>query len=391
MSLYVIPVPDPDPGIDWLYTVPGQYLEDITAITATFTAPTIGGFPDCPDAAGNNNDATYSAGGSTFVPGLIPGDNALQRNAGNGDQINTTHPIVDVSSAFTFTEWIELDAAGPDDLVLGIYADSALGFTGWNLIIPQGFPNRFFLIGVKNGAGGATIFETANGTVPYDSAPHMLTVTFDPAASPQNNLYLDGVLIPWNVTDVPFFYNGPSAGWHFNIGYSPKVTDEIAIFPGVLTGGEIAGLYAARSSFVAYYLAVFALNPIVYYHLNGDTTLGTPVETDLVVTDGTDTVLEIPTGFGLPTAAGPWSYSWQPNLNSSTQTAGGTTTTVAIPRLLLPAGYTVGSRSFDQQSTAQWSNVNIWWDDTYQHSLDPRTRYAYPPGATYRRQPSGTP
>src|SRR5690348_14913764 len=66
---------------------------------------------------------------------------------------------------------------------------------------------------------------------------------------------------------------------------------------------------------------------------------------DLTVTNGTDEVLAIPSGFGPPPGAGPYEYAWQPDLNSSSQSADGLLTTVAIPRLLLPAGYVVGSRT----------------------------------------------
>jgi hypothetical protein len=389
--LYVVQLPDPPAGTDFQFVVPGNYLYDVTGITALLTTPNVPGFPNCPDVSGHGNDATYTAGGSTFVPGLVPGNNAIKRNAGNGDQINTTHPIIDVSQAFTYVEWIQLTAPLPNDMELGGYADSVTGHTGWTLTIPSGFPNRFFVSGVHNMAGGATIFETANGTVPYDGAPHMIAVTFDPAANPQNTFYLDGAVLPWNVVDVPFVFNGPSAGWHWNVGDSPDITDEIAILPGALTGGQVAALYAAGGAFAGYNAAVMAAAPFVYYHLDGAGMPGTGRQPSLIVTDGTTELEAIPTGFPAVSTPGPYEYAWQPNLRADTQSTDGTLTTVAIPELLLPAGYTVGVRTLDLQAGDQWSAVTLWWDSDYMNLVGEFSDYAYPPGAYYVYQQTGAP
>jgi hypothetical protein len=372
---------DPPAGADWLTIVPGQYIYHVTGITGTLTTAGIAPFPNCHDASGNGNDATYTNAGSIFVGGLVPGNKGIARIGGNGDQINGTHPIVDVSVPFTYLEWVEFDAPGPDDIQLGAYADSVVHFTGWNLIVPQGFPHRFFIIGVHNAGGAATVWETANNTVPYDSAPHMLAVTFDPAATPQNNIYLDGMLLAWNVTDQPFFYNGPSAGWHFNIGYSPFITDELAIVPGALTVGQIAALYAAGANFTTYEPAVMALAPYVYYHLDGVSSPATPRQTTLAVTDGITEVMQIPTGFALASGAGPYFYSWQPNLAAASQNPDGSVTTVPIPELILPAGYIITSETLDLQAADQWSGVLVWWDDDIMSGGGGAHPYAYPPGA----------
>lgn len=388
MTLRTVAIPDPPAGSDWTTVVPGRYLYDVTGITATLTTPGGPGFPNSPDASGNANNATYSGGTSTFVAGLVPGNDALKRVAGLGDQINAAHPIVDVTSPFTVVVWLELDAPVAGDIHLAIYTTAPpANLIGWDLSIPAGFPTRFFVSGARNVGGLSTVWETAAGTVPYDSAPHMLAVTFDPGASPQNNLYLDGVLIPWDVTDLPFVSDGPSDRWGFNITDSPLITDEIAIFPGALTGGQVATLYAAGATFATYEPAVLALLPFVYYHLDG-AAIAIPRQVTLVVATSTGLVEDVPSGFPLATGPGPYNYSWQPNLPASSQTPDGALTTIALPRILIPAGYTIGTDTLDIGPSDQWSNITLWWDDTAMLSSAELNPYAYPPSIklVYRQE-----
>lgn len=390
MTKYLLQVDNPPPGEDWRTVVPGRYLYDVNGITATLVTDGGGAFPNCPDASGNGNNATYSGAASAFVPGLVPGNDALQRIAALGDQIVSTHPIVDVTSPFTVVVWLELDAPGPHDIGLAFYSvGPPTNALGWDLRIPVGFPDRWFVTGTRNMAGNNTTFETGAGTVPYDSAPHMVAVTFDPGGAPQNNLYLDGVLIPWDITDVAFISNGPSTGWNFNVGYSPLITDEIAIIPGALTAGQVAALYATGGAFATYEPAALALSPLAYYHLDG-AAISTGRQPSLIVTDGTHDVLAIPTGFQAVGTPGPYRYSWQPNLNADTQSSDGTLTTVAVPQIVIPAGYVIETRTLDLQPTDQWSNITLWWDDTAQVTDDGPPDFLYPPGAFYVYQQLGT-
>lgn len=390
MTLYVVPIPDPAPGADWRTLVPGHYFYDVTGITAQLatggTSLTV-----AEDASGNGNDGTYSGlgAGTPFVAGLVPGD----------DAINLTHaPAVNKAT----------NVLVPPTLV-----DWSTNFTFaclWRN--PSGAPDTFFAFGGSGGIGPLSILEfwwgdgpanavilwdqvtnqwaTALGAVPFDGLAHLLTVT---RSGTTVAIYVDGVSVPLTITggspdttplDVAGV-NGPFAGG----GNGRGICDEWACWRRALTAGEVASLQAARGSFAAYSTATLALAPDCYYHMDG-LVAGTGRQPSLIITDGTTELEAIPTGFAAVGTPGPYQYSWQPRLNADTQSTDGTLTTVAIPPLLLPAGYTIGTRTLDLQSADQWSNVVLWWDDAYQQQVVDFRPYEYPPGATLVYRQLGT-
>jgi hypothetical protein len=196
-------------------------------------------------------------------------------------------------------------------------------------------------------------------------------------------LYLDGAALV-NLVDIP----GPvlaappaSITWGLAAGNVPAQNggvDELAYFPSALSPANIATIYGTAPNFAAYTAAVESFTPDTYYHLGNQTTPPGGRQVVLEVTDGTHVVELIPTGFPIVSGLGPFTYSWQPKLAAHAQTMNGTTTTVPVPPLILPAGYTVGSRTLDIGAKDQWSNIAIWWNSTYMDFVD--HPYEYPPG-----------
>ncbi len=161
--------------------------------------------------------------------------------------------------------------------------------------------------------------------------------------------------------------------------------DEIAAGLGTFSAGAIAAAYAARGSFAAYSFLFGGGFSQVYYHLD-ETTTGPGRTPALEITDGTTTTVRIPDGFTAQTTPGPYQFTWLPTASSDTRDPSGTITTSAMPQLVLPGGYTVGTRTPDLQPADQWSNINVWWDDNIQQS---RVPIDYPPGARLVIIPAG--
>ena len=391
MTLYVEQLLDPLPGQDWQYTIPGRYLEDITTVTATLTTGHLANV--LPDASGNGRNGLYfplsGAGFPTLVAGLVAGDQA--RQWADAALANTGGAIVN-GSGFDFTapyslEWwfASVGAPLPDGFVLGFddggaqYATVSVGNTGiLQYFRSAGIPNE--------------THQTAAGAVPLDGLAHHIVITFDGITT---LLYVDGALVPWAI-DTPAVALGP-ASWAVTLGFAPilglrlhAITDELAIYAGALTAGQVAAHYAAGGAgFATYVLAIHADTPAMYYHL--DDSNGTGRTPGFTVTDGTSLVADIGTGFTAPALGPTFAYSWIVHAGDNVQTNSGRHTTVALPELILPAGYTIGTLTPDIQPGDQWSNVVVWWDDTYQEMTINLDKYHYPPGAFYVYQQTVSP
>lgn len=389
MVLYVVTLPNPPAGQDFRFTVPGRYLYDVTGITAELA--TTGG-PDLPsDYSGNGNDGTYvtAGGGPHFASGgAFSGDDCLMSSDSPTDSFSAG--------------WYAPAAAMPVDagsFTLGFWRKQTEPGTGagveWRTgggsLCAQAFNGNSSLL-EWNSQGGTGGWATAGMTWPVDGAWHFVAYVYD-AGTQEMVIYLDGAAMPLD-SDVPgtaFGATPAQVRWDYD-GVNPSglgLTDEIFFAPAALSGGQIAALYGTAPNFAAWTAAVLAHTPTVGYHLDGIGPGGGGRQPSLIVTDGTTELEAIPTGFAAVSTPGPYQYAWQPALNADTQSSDGTLTTVAIPQLLLPAGYTVGTRTLDLQSTDQWSNISLWWDDAYQLSSDAVTPYVYPPGARLVYQRNG--
>lgn len=385
--LYVVTAPDPPPGADFTLIVPGNYLYDVVGITAKLTTGL--GNPILHDSSGFGNDGTYLTGGTgtiTFdhAPGLVAGDTDIICNPAIPTLVGGSGPTTSGwlnAGSFWIVAWCDGTTNQPQNMV--ILRVGAGGDVGAQLGVTNGFlgnPTVFF--DFNNSAIGLDYF----GAVA--AGPHMYAATYD-AVTDEARIYIDGVRVlgPTVVGGAPVF----DANW-FDLGAAPGNNpeyDEIAWGSGLPDDAAIANLYAqATVSFAAYTAAQLALAPFPfgYYHLDDVVTAGGR-QPSLVISNGTTELEAIPTGFPAVATPGPYEYSWQPGLNADTQSTDGTLTTVAVPPLVLPAGYTVGTRTLDILPADQWSNVTLWWDDNAQRSIDPAYDYNYPPGALLRWRP----
>lgn len=379
MPLYVIRPDNPIAGQDWLAAVPGQYLYDITGITATLTTA---GATDAPtDVSGNNLNGDYftSSPPVRHFPGVLTGDDALDTaystnfSGVKGGWQNGGSQIP-LTGDFTIVWWYYPSTLvpGPVHMVASDIGGNPVG----------GMVSRSDVGGVVD-FGGPFPSVAATCFTPITAGVwHLIGVDYD-AGTQHARLFLDGVELildidvagPATSDVVELLDFGNSGGW------SPDNTggmDEFAYFDHQIGPVGHNALFGAIPDFAAYTAACLALTPRVYYHLDGALSPGGNRQANLAVTDGTTNVTEVPTGFPLTASHGPFFYSWQPSLRSSTQTQNGTNTAVAIPRLILPAGYTVGADTLGLSPADQWSDIAIWWDSTLMDTLN--NPYEYPPG-----------
>lgn len=382
MTLRTVAVPNPPAGEDWQTIVPGQYLYDITNITATLNTGT--GTPTVmPDSSGHGFDGTWNAGvgAPTLVPGLVSGDTATYSGRSGPPEVTTSGSasgtMLDTNADFTIEFWLQMDT-GYNTAGKAIQFGNAFPTSPVEVYVDN-FGN---VQGARVGSTQAQVYDFDASAIITDGAPHYYVVTFTASAI---RLFIDGSEVtPFSTsaligTVLPMPYiqiNDPN----FDRGLG-AIFDEVAIYPTELSGGQISGHFtAAGVSFAAYSAAVIADMPAGYWHLDGGLNTGRQVA--LRITDGMFEVDLIPTGFPDVSTPGPYAYNWAPNLQASAQTPNGAVTTVAIPQLVLPAGYTIGTDTIDIEGGDQWSAITVWWSDDVMDSLNPINPYAYPPGAT---------
>lgn len=387
MTLRVQPVVDPPAGSDWTYSVPGIYLERITAIQGTLV--TLGGAATIAhDASGNGRDGAYNfpPDAPIFVASLLPagGDGAcfMRQPVAHSARtcINMPIPTMDFGAPWSMDCWQQATMPIPPfiDIADIYHGDPIGGAPDIRIQVDTGGH-----ITVNQNAGNS--WDTAVGYF-ADLLPHHLAVTYDGAVVV---IYYDGVALPLVGVGVPFLntaFDFGTVGGVVGIPDNFGTLDEFALYESVLTPADVAAHYVAASvSFPAYEAAVLANNPYAYYHLF-DSGLGgrTPL---LRVGDGTNIVADIGDGFPAQPTGSSFDYSWVVGASSDSQTLGGAVTTVGIPRLVLPGGYLVGTFTPDLQPTDQWRNVTVWWDDDVMSGHPDWDPYRFPPGAFLVYQP----
>lgn len=381
MTLYTLQVPDPAPGEDWTTVVPGLRIYDVTGITATLETASLP-VTTIFDASNNGNDGTYLQDvppfGPVFVPGLVDGNDAVdaQRLPSSGSVFIEGPSVIGWDASWTLTWWEQTPViVGSSTFYKYV---GAMAPAAPDIIIFQQTGTGLDYLEVT----GNTPWRTAPGTIPNDGAPRMLAVQFDHNTGTLE-CYLNGTLVPWDVTGTAPATSTPPSGT-FQLGngglYSANVLDELAIFRTAFLPIFFALLYGDQADFAAYSNLILTSGPRLYYHFapNPTATGATP---GLQITNGSSVVALIGDGFAAQTTPGPYAYSWQPKQQSNARGNDGILTTVGIPQLILPGGYTIGTRTPDMAPADQWSNIVVWWSDDYEQAVDPARQYDYGRGA----------
>lgn len=382
MTLRTLQIDDPPAGVDWLTIVPGQYLYNITGLAGTLTTGA-GADGIMYDSSPFHLNGSY-INGPIDVAGLVAGNAAKQTTAVAHEHMEVDAPIVDWSG-----DWSVVFVAEPDlvpQQTITIVARVGTGVTtsqSWRINIDS----TLALINIEAiGPGGSNTWVTANGSFPIDGTGHDCVITYA-AGSNTITIYVDGSAvvttpggpnIPGTAAiDTVFIQRNPATSQGFK-----GIIDEVSFHPTVLSSSAAAFIHAGKLAGIGpYQTVILAQQPNAYFHMD-DGGAGTGRQVALQVTDGMSEVELIPSGFADVVTSGPYDYSWQPNLQASAQTPDGKVTTIAIPRLIVPAGYTIGTDTLDIAAADQWSNIVLWWSDDVMDSVNPISPYAYPPGAT---------
>lgn len=394
MTLRVAQVPPPAAGQDWSYTIPGNYVEDVVGVAATLTTKLA--VTTIPDETGNGHTATVIAGNKSTLgaPGPYAGGANNFALFGNGD-VTSHNAFAEAVAANVFNV-----ANGTLECLVNVstHNPALTDGNGWGALDNGATVVRVGYGSDRNSsADPVPLALVSNGSFRTITSPgslsrnawHSIALTWDGTTF---RLYIDGVAAGTHTGDMPIWSQGQPFIGSQEINNPVYGSQAACAFYGTtLTAGQIAAHFAALSSWTAYRTAVLADSPIAFWGLN--TNPGGPSRTvALDITDGTHVVEEIPSGFASAGNVGTYAYSWQSQLGGNTQTPTQSTTTVAIPDLILPPGYTIGTRTLDIGATDQWSNISVWWNDTFQTGVGFQDRYEYPPGVhLVYRQAAGVP
>lgn len=390
MTLQTIAVTQPAAGHDWTYTVPGQWTIDLSSISARLVSAT--NPTTASDSSPNGNNATYNAAHPvTFgVTGPFGGgggqavrDLNINQAGANIATFANGGGALDTAT-FTAEALVKGNATGSvfSEIVAGRDTSGSPGTVRWMLGCQPGFPYS-----LRAAASNADVFSLL--TTFTANAWHHVAVTYDGA---QWVGYVDGVaslavaghLPTLTTTNKPFGIGGDTLSAQSFQGDMAAA----AVFGSALSGAQIAAHYAAvATSAAAYKTAVLTDSPLALWMLDEQVTHYQRTVI-LEITDGTNVVASFP-GFTPTQQSSVFSWTWLVDGQATVQSVDQSTTVVSIPRLVLPAGYVIRSRTVDLAAADQWSNVTIWWDDTYQQSAAGTDPFVYPPGAYLNIIPQG--
>lgn len=390
MALYVVSVPAPAAGHDWQMVVPGQYTWDVIAVAAQLNCKTTATV--LVDSSGNGHNATV-VGGADYSP-----NQAGPYGGGAKDFAYSCTGIVDINATPALGTTSVVAAFGPAKYswdcwinMTGPLPNNHYGIFGTAPTYPSTTGEQWRVHKIDTTHWGLTYEQNAGvkwetATIAATGAWHHLAVTYDGVTW---TIYLDGVSVATQAGPSPTTGNFLAAVF----GDAANTT----AFPGLLAGfafygattlsaARVAAHAAASGSNAAYKAAVLADAPTALWMLD-DSTPGDTRTVALDITDGTHLVTEVASGFAALVTAGVVNYSWQTKLASNQQTPDGGVTTVGIPDLILPGGYTIGTRTLDLAGTDQWSNINVWWSSGISDGTGGVDQFVYGDGAflTYER------
>lgn len=386
MPLYVETLPDPVVGTDFTFVVPGQYVWDVLTVTAELEprSNVVSGF--MLDQSGNGRTGNYGFGGNTsgltFIPGLVDGGLGVQ----------------------SVTQWVGQVSLTDDpfagDYTVGFWRRHDVGLNNYTALVaraggaitvrcngnPPGFRAAFHMGRDPDGINPGDWFF---GSDPIPAGGHSYVWTYV-AATGTGSFYLDGALYgsqsfpPHAMTRTT-----DSLEWGVVGATTTETYDELFLFDRALSAGEISDLYATTvDGWDVYSSAVLALAPFAYWPLE-DAPLDGGRQVALEVTDGTRPLLDVAPTFGVSGTISTYTYTWQTWLSSGGGNPPLTLQSIALPQLILPAGYTIGSRTLDLSPVDQWRSVVLWWDSDMQDQRAGSDPFVYPPGAYLNIIPKG--
>lgn len=373
--------PDPPANVEVFVTVPGDQDWHVLSVQATLSTTDENNLIGLPavDSSGNLRDGLYGAFGSTRIkggaPGLVTGDTAIVvgdlTDPGPYEGfVQTPAAALITGGSFSIEAWVSWDAGGfatypyqafravaPINEMVGLVDEIATG----------GLQLRR-----RRAVGTLETLLYAPG-IPQDGARHHVVGVYN-AGVPELRLYLDGVSVASLGSVGATSASARQTGRTGEGSALPHtVMDELALYPVALSGARVAAHYAARNNFAAYSAAVLADAPSGYYHLN-ETVPPIQSEVLLLETNGS-LLLFVATPIGVVPDGNRYRFTWLAGLPGVTDTPAVGAVTSTIPNLIVPPGYTLGTRTIRQAGGFQWSDVIVWYDFEYTDGRAGRVDY----------------
>lgn len=383
MTLYTLVVPDPPAGVDWQTVVPGLRVYDVTGITATLATDVSVGpavqqllfgatngagsvlkFVVQPFSATENqfefrSESTFIGLSDTF-PSLSDGqphmfavvwDGANEHYYLDGAPIGIAQPVTPSGIGGALDPG-EMGFAGPGSTIIDEMSTHRAALSAGQIA-------SLHAAGLAGFAGYNTaIMALTPGTYYHFDGPSPTAVCADASGNGHDADYT-------SVSGSPQFVPGLVPGNDALHWSAPPGIDETRVI---------------NAPFDVDWDGPFT---IIMWSLQETGVPSTGRTPGLSITDGQTEVVLVGDGFTAQATPGPYRYSWQPRQQSNARSPDGLLTTVGIPELILPGGYTIGSKTPDLAPADQWSNIIVQWSDTYQQLTTLLPPYDYPPGAFY--------
>lgn len=191
------------------------------------------------DLSGNGHTATLGTGAS-WVSGNV-GTAAMTVNGGSTAFANVTGPVVDTSSSFTVSAWINLSQLGGYQTVVSTAGTTVAGF----YLQLRGDTGTFGFARLASDANGSAAVAASSSPPVTGTWYHIVGV--DDVSAGTLSLYVDGQLEGTASYAGGWQANGNTLIGHgfYNGGLTDRVygsIDEVAMFDSALTGAQIAAL-----------------------------------------------------------------------------------------------------------------------------------------------------
>lgn len=390
MSLTTFAVPDPAPGADWAFTVPGINLVAVQTIVGRYRTDLANpNFVLVRDASGNGHNLGISEPPSiqhlmVQQPGALADDaaTAFSDQAGAtsyGTAVGGPFPEVDLSGDFTVEWWQQVASSAQEPIPL-VWA--LPGPALWSVSVDSSND-----VTLSRGVGLSFVAPAC--FIP-DGNWHYYAWTFDQANQANVQFYVDGLAVGGVIR--PGGYPARPVGVdQFILGDDNPLNecgalDEVAFYPLALPPGQVLANWAASALGVAGYTArILGAGAVTLWHLDELATDADRLPT-LDVLNGAILLGEYPAS-AVQSVGKSVQYTWFADARGTPGTATPTIVTVGIPALVLPPGYVLRSATAGIQPSDQWSGVRILWNDALQAIGPGYNPYDYPPGAflTYRQ------
>ena len=217
-----------------------------------------------------NNDGTYASSPIQGVTGLLTGDAdlAVEFDAVSTDYVFVTDAGDLIGSEGTIELWFKPDWSSNDNtnhILWDCY------FTSNQFFRCQHFSDNQWYIGWQNATDYRVTFSQSFMPVVAGGTYHLVFTWND--TTNESKVYMNGVLVQTK-TDALVTLALTSAdlyiGRDFGAstpGYYDGVVDEVALYPTVLTGLQIAEHYEAGAVTTGYFFEVIGDNPVGYWRL----------------------------------------------------------------------------------------------------------------------------